>query len=362
MNWEQIKTLRVSVLFFLCACNQDQFYEKQYLDAAGKKLSAVGTEAAETTPIPTNGVPNVDPLPTGGPIADAGKLLCNGTGYKESNDKFVQNSGKEGKVDILWVVDDSGSMGNEQEALAKNFDAFIGEFIQKKVDFKMAVVTTDATVKHNGKIVGNSDQLLTAAKAADDEVKFMNDFKSIVNVGVKGSGAEKGLQTSEAFLKNNAANFLRDDAFLVIVVLSDEEEQSTKSVDEYVNYFRSLKSNPGMMKFYSIVTTELSAIKGETIGSRYIEASQKTGGVYSSIKQDFYSTLTHMGGRIVDLLDSFALSGIPFNSQFKVLVDGNEQKNGWSYDQQAHTIKFEQGSIPAEGSIVVVYYNVACTL
>lgn len=367
INWERVRALRISFLFLLCACNQEQFYEKQYLDASGKKLKEVSSApssaiAEDAIPGGDGTVGGLDPIPNPDPTPTPSPGLCNGTGYQEANDQFVQNSGKEGKVDIIWVVDNSGSMGDEQDALAKNFDAFIGDFVQKKIDFKMAVVTTDATKKHDGKIVGNSDVLLTSAKAQENEAKFMNDFKSIVNVGINGSGKEAGLHTSESFLKNNAASFLRNDAFLIVIVISDEEDQSMKKVDEYVNYYRSFKVNPGMMKFYSIVTTENTSFKWETIGNRYIDASIKTGGVYSNIKNDFYSTLSNMGGRIVDLLDSFALSGVPFNSQFKVLVDGTEQINGWSYDQQARTIKFDQGSVPAEGSIVIVYYNVACTL
>ena len=32
------------------------------------------------------------------------------------------------KVDVLWVIDNSGSMAERQENLAKNFQAFIGLF------------------------------------------------------------------------------------------------------------------------------------------------------------------------------------------------------------------------------------------
>ena len=48
------------------------------------------------------------------------------------------------KVDILWVVDTSGSMAPYQDNLAQNFNSFISSFATKGFDFHMAVVGTDA--------------------------------------------------------------------------------------------------------------------------------------------------------------------------------------------------------------------------
>ena len=45
-------------------------------------------------------------------------------------------------TDILFVVDNSGSMADEQENLAQNFDQFIQQ-IAGAGDYRIAVVTTD---------------------------------------------------------------------------------------------------------------------------------------------------------------------------------------------------------------------------
>ncbi len=59
---------------------------------------------------------------------------------------FLQSPATEfnSKVDILWVVDTSGSMEPYQENLAQNFNSFISSFANKGFDFHMAVVGTDA--------------------------------------------------------------------------------------------------------------------------------------------------------------------------------------------------------------------------
>src|SRR5690606_21598915 len=64
------------------------------------------------------------------------------------------------KLDILWVIDDSGSMQDKQNALGFNFDAFIKDFMGTKVDFRMAITTTDKD--KNGQMVPNSSEKLTS--------------------------------------------------------------------------------------------------------------------------------------------------------------------------------------------------------
>jgi len=53
-------------------------------------------------------------------------------------------------VDILFVIDNSGSMGEEQATLAANFDAFIAQLEDSKIDanYRIAVTTTDANHFH----------------------------------------------------------------------------------------------------------------------------------------------------------------------------------------------------------------------
>jgi hypothetical protein len=45
-------------------------------------------------------------------------------------------------VDILWVIDNSGSMCEEQEALRTNFDKFISQITDRNIDFHIGVTTT----------------------------------------------------------------------------------------------------------------------------------------------------------------------------------------------------------------------------
>src|SRR4051812_27663931 len=57
-------------------------------------------------------------------------------------------------IDVLWVVDNSGSMAPRQENLAKNFQSFMDVFVKSGIDFRLAVTTTDV-FKEKGAFVGS---------------------------------------------------------------------------------------------------------------------------------------------------------------------------------------------------------------
>jgi hypothetical protein len=274
-------------------------------------------------------------------------------------EKFTQTIESTKKLDILWVIDNSGSMNDEQDALGSNFSAFIDEFIQKQVDFKMAITTTDTSRSYlKGAIVPGSDTKLNAAMAQANPQKFIDDFRALVNVGTSGSGKEKGLEATQGFMEKYGANFLRPDAYLAVVLISDEEDQSPLAVSSYTDYLKSFKSTNGLIKMYSIVDVNNTNCcdYGVTTGSqRYKDASAQTSGIVSDIRGDFYRSLSGMGDTIISLLDSFALAHIPLPGTLKVYVNEVLVSN-YTYDSTSNAIKFAENDLPPEGATIKVYY------
>jgi hypothetical protein len=281
-----------------------------------------------------------------------------GVVYQSQTETFHQAAAQTKKLDILWIVDDSGSMDDEQASLGTNFSAFIDDFITKDVDFKMAITTTDtSSANKKGRMVTTSDTKLTSAKAKANEAQFKADFKSLVKVGVAGSGYEKGLEASEGFMSRYAASFLRQDAYLAVVIISDEEDQSSKTVAQYTDYLKTFKNEAGLVKVYSIVDSNLTNNgSGITTGyQRYAQASTNTAGKVADIRDDFYRSLSDMGDSIINLLDSFALANNPVAGSMKVYINGIET-TFYSYDAASRSIKFDLGHLPPVGAEVKVTY------
>lgn len=273
-------------------------------------------------------------------------------------DTFAGKSSQQ-KLDVMWIVDNSRSMEDEQDALGTNFNAFINEFIDTDVDFKMAITTTDtSSYSLKGRMVTGSDIKLTSAKAKENANQFMADFKSLVQVGTSGSGYEKGLAASEGFMQKYSSSFIRPDAYLAVIVVTDEDDQSAKTPVEYVNFLKSFKANAGLVKVYSICDSAgTNTGSGITTGcARYASASNASSGTVSNIRNDFHASLSQMGDSLINLLDSFALSQAPAAGTLVVSVNGSIVTE-YTYNSASRSIKFNAGHVPDAGAVIKVSYQ-----
>jgi len=155
-------------------------------------------------------------------------------------------------ADILFVIDNSGSMKEEQDSLRANF----GKMMQVletldggMPDVHIGVTTSDlGTSAEDGTTdglkfgcngVGDDGQLRTAPAItgryiADDGHGNKNyagtlddAFSALADVGTQGCGIEQHLRGMERALKNPAnTGFVRDDAYLAVVVIADEDDCS----------------------------------------------------------------------------------------------------------------------------------------
>ena len=157
------------------------------------------------------------------------------------------------KMDIVFVVDDSGSMKEEQTNLAANFPKFVSvleSFKTKsgsKLDYRLAVTTTGRDVKYNIALGATQfpfdekgDNGAFRNKAACGATKRWVDkgdpdaaktFSCLAQTGTTGSSIEMPLYAMKLAFNDRMADgtnkgFLRDDALLAVVVLTDEDDCS----------------------------------------------------------------------------------------------------------------------------------------
>jgi hypothetical protein len=175
------------------------------------------------------------------------------------------------KVDFLFVVDNSPSMGAKQANLAASVPGFVAgleEALGTLSSIHVGVTTTDAYV-HNvqgcdvtgGLIVQTGGHNSSAAACGPYATghAFMTEadpleesFGCAIRVGTTGANFERPLTaimraTSEPLLREGACNegFLRDDALLVLVVVTDEDEALTADTvyDHVVDAKRGFDDN-----------------------------------------------------------------------------------------------------------------------
>lgn len=206
------------------------------------------------------------------------------------------------KMDIVFVVDNSGSMGEEQDNLSVNFPKF-GTIIDgyktasgKSLDYRLAVATTDAG-KDKGAFVRkptNTNPLPpwwpfqppssgTTCEAGPDRAwlergdgKPVDYFACRARLGTNGSGFEEPLHnlllglTDRVADKTNAdtsGGFLRDDALLAFVVLTDEDESgNTPAIEDYPPSFDKLKGGERGRWAAAVIAGE-TACKSKQLGN-----------------------------------------------------------------------------------------------
>lgn len=313
------------------------------------------------------------------------------------------------KIDILWVVDNSASMGPFQQKLVTNFNSFIQDFVKKGYDFHIAVTTTEAYLS-GGFFTNNLSYSVFKDGTGTTHTGFpiidqttpniVPTFTTNANQGGQGSGDENAFSSIKAAFANTAnASFLRPDSFLGVIILSDEDDFSDPSrqqyswsfqggiadhdymnpgldtVDSYVSYLDLLthSTSPTSRKYnVSAVTvldsTCLNSHKAESattiIGKRYMDLVTKTGGVLGDIcSADYALALTQIEQKIIELSTQFFLSRQPIPSSIRIVVDNvliaQDAVNGWTYDATNNSITFHGTAVPQQGAAISVRFDPA---
>ncbi len=320
------------------------------------------------------------------------------------------------KVDVLWVIDNSASMGPFQAALASNLGSFLSYATASQVDFQLGVTTTGVTLAtgtperscpggvdgfENGRlfpVVGATPRILTP-QTPNLAAAWANN----VNVGMC-HGTERGLQAAERALgvtdvadipttpEPNDGNlgFLRPDAALAIVFVSDEPDQSPDTASYYYNNFMSIRGVRHHNRFaaHAIVGDPLvGCATGEGFagdGSRYVDVVEASGGAFESIcTDDWTASLERIGRSVFGVKTRYFLGNHPEDRdgdgaisdrvsppEIEVFADGarlasrtgqaGNVSDVWVYNPDTNSIDFMPNHKPEPGTQIEVTYKPAC--
>lgn len=307
---------------------------------------------------------------------------------REIGDVFYQLDA--GAVDILLVVDNSCSMQPYQQELANNFDSFLTYFIEGDVDYQIGVTTTTVTVPDPYGSCTSSDiaaiptvgTLVNNTVVNVDTANASQVFSDLVNVGICGSGIEMGLEAGLHVLENPNAGLLRDDAYLSVIYVSDEQDASPMPVNDYINAMRAVK-DPVARQVYnasSLVVTDASSCdatqlaSGATLGTRYIDVAEQSDGIQVNIcAENFASIVTDLSLNSSRLNDVFFLNDTPDVDTLVVTIDSenfaaevacDSEDYPWIYEEIdlngtiQPTIRFQRDKLPPVAAKISVEYNI----
>ena len=273
-------------------------------------------------------------------------------------------------LDIIFVVDNSGSMNNNQKELSIHFQTLYKDIQQNEIDFQLAIVPTDAYRSSSSDFYAapGNDRILT-----QNTLDLERQFQENVMVGIGGHSDERGISSLITVLKNNPS-FLRTHAHLSIVVLSDEDEMESGMerrdkgtyVPLYLNELKKLKGSDDFSVTAIVDKTPLhQGNPSKRYGLLYIEMARQTQDEAYEITSEFKHIMREYSESIVQKIEIkkdphyFRLTAErDLLHDLEVFVAGEQKTEGtdYFYSETENGIYFADSSLPQEGSEIEVWY------
>lgn len=260
------------------------------------------------------------------------------------NETWVQPSRAQG-LDVLWVLDNSASMYEEQEQLAAHTQAFADGLSRVDIDLRLGVMSTDALAEQPPLwLDGGSASLAQDFSAA------------ILNQGL-GAREEQGFDAALWALSE-----LRPGADAELLFFSDEDDQSQASAQTLVEQYRAYA---GVLGVNAIVGDPpqgcASLVAAADPAPVYLEAVALSEGSRDSIcSLDYDAMLARMALHVLGLEDQFALAELPELDSMEVLLDERvvprDPVNGWSYEAGNNLLVLHGDYVPSPGEVLQASY------
>jgi hypothetical protein len=198
-------------------------------------------------------------------------------------------------------------------------------------------------------------------------------FRQQVDVGTNGSGLERPLSATlkaltPPLISGPNAGFLRDEANLAVIIVSDAADQSTEPIGYFVTQLPLVK---GVRRRHQVSVSVIGPFspasttcqtEGQDTTGRYDALITATGGVRQTIcKSNWGADLQQLGRSALGPRSTFFVRNPPDTMQpVDVTVNGQTVSNAWNYDGASNAIVFANGQSPGAGTTVTITYQSMC--
>jgi hypothetical protein len=324
---------------------------------------------------PTTTKPPVTTVPSAKPNTDD----ASGAGQTESF-SITQN---DGQVDVVWIIDNSGSMGEEAAQVRKNFESFV-QSVQSRSDMHVALVSqkfvegssesTAVTLPGSAMAaggrqvdayVGSNDELsllaatICAAGTSDvgrDPLGGITLADSLKLCGQSVTGDSWELSQASGAV-GQLHDFFRPQAKKVIVVVSDDNAQGVTAAN-FLDLVRADVggSDPTVFGFVGL-NEQRAGCSIAAVGSAYEELAFKTGGeVFDICDADWSANFGKLGEHVAQLAQSQFTVKMPVGSVTSVTIDGKPVALT-AVTAKGSSVEIDPKAIPAGAKSVPIVYK-----
>lgn len=166
----------------------------------------------------------------------------------------------------------------------------------------------------------------------------------------------------ESYRSTEGKGFLREESFLNIIVLSNEDDSSPEAWNHYAAFLDKLRPDNAdgtkswSMHFFGVLSMTDSCSSSDWgykyPGYKYMQMSDYSGGVKGSLcGTDLYKSVSGIKARMIQILTDYKLDRKPNIDTIKVYVNGvavkKDDANGWSYIADKNLVRFNGTAVPS---------------
>ena len=249
-------------------------------------------------------------------------------------------------VDILWVVDPSGSMMNNWAQVVLGVEQMMLA-LPTNVNWRLEIIPTDQN---------RAKTLQSFPILPGDSLQTAQDHLQNNVVG----HYEKGMDAVKDYMTQNqdALQWMRHDVALLIIFVSDENDSSGQTPTQFIQWVQYQRAEVYVTSIVNVVPTNSlcpTQYSQWDIGSDYMDVANHFSGIVIDICEVDWTSGVTQAAQQVHLIDEIQLDYVPVDiDHIEVLVD-NVVWNDWTWDQTSNKIIFSV--MPPEGSVITVSYN-----
>lgn len=266
------------------------------------------------------------------------------------------------KLDVLFVIDKSCSMTELEgpEFYMNEFvDIFFETLKENEIDFHVGV--TPASAYGNLVQIRVEQYINNFTENPEDIFRAMNAMSSTIDGNINDEAGSDAMYLN----MNNPENFdfFRNDANQHLIVISDEEDSSEISSDDFLAFARNWRGNYAGLDYTAIVrleTSECSSNVFPVVGYNYMKIADGLLGKILDVCGEWSQIMEDLGNYNPRKDSQMYLKYQPVVDSLSILVEYQNVvieilDNEWEYDEVTNSILFYE---PIDNSTFVISYEV----
>jgi len=244
-------------------------------------------------------------------------------------------------VDVIWAIDTSGSMSDKQNILLDGIETMMNALPPH--GWRLNMISISPSV-----VLNDSQFPLVPGDTLEDAIQMYDSMSR--------GPEEHGFDAVMRYIDYNeyALTWLRHDAALLVVFVSDEDDQSGISVIDFENWYWLQRPVVFLSSIVNLPPNESTCnTNNYDTGDRYIETTRNFGGFVVDICDPDWSAGVVEASTQIKPREFLELSYLPVEESIKVFYN-NQETADWTYDTNENTVYFI--ITPTANTLVEVAY------